>query len=360
MARQDIEPIQYSIPLNNEFNYYYAVDKTNLNKLMGVLSSNDISSFFKNLFNKSADCINSIKLYPFSHQNLFSIFRETNSFFQPDTYYPATGEKIKIGDKQYNVYGFPISNSKVYKSYFFKKFSSLGLKNSDFTSFIDLSPYAEYQLYIPYIGIIDLSSTELFHKDDLHKPYLNSFDVKVSLDLSSGYMTAYIVNMDGGIVATKTSKVAIDIPFGGDNATDMAKNVVSSVLSTAIGIKAGTIALSKRNKLASVAIGKTISSGAESIINSLEHKFERGGNAGNESLLFDYNKMYMIVTKPVLTPINEEEYAHTYGKPLFEERTLSTLKGFTIIDDVHLTGFESALDGELEEIETLLKTGVHF
>ena len=55
-----------------------------------------------------------------------------------------------------------------------------------------------------------------------------------------------------------------------------------------------------------------------------------------------------------------EEYARFVGNMCNKTLALSKLTGFTVIDKIHLEGFSTALDSELEEIEDLLKTGVIF
>jgi len=52
------------------------------------------------------------------------------------------------------------------------------------------------------------------------------------------------------------------------------------------------------------------------------------------------------------------DYGHMVGYPVNNIDTLNTYHGFTVCESVHLTGFTNAMAEELNEIESLLKSGV--
>ena len=71
---------------------------------------------------------------------------------------------------------------------------------------------------------------------------------------------------------------------------------------------------------------------------------------------------YIVVERP--RPLFEDtdvgfpKYSAMYGLPLHIEDELENYTGFTIVSDVHLEGFGTATDDELDMIENQLKAGV--
>ena len=51
------------------------------------------------------------------------------------------------------------------------------------------------------------------------------------------------------------------------------------------------------------------------------------------------------------------DYFHLKGRPLYQVKTLSSLSGFTQIDDIHLENIKAFQD-EKDELYNLLKSGI--
>ena len=47
-----------------------------------------------------------------------------------------------------------------------------------------------------------------------------------------------------------------------------------------------------------------------------------------------------------------------FGHPVYDYGTLNTFYGYTEVERIHLIGFETATEDELNQIESLLKNGV--
>ena len=328
--------------IRNDMNIFYALkDFQELGKFYKVISGDGFINLVKNLFTKSADAVSSLRAYPVKKNKLgFGTTLNTRTFMVGDTWdfqsydFEATTNAILIGQ-----YSF-----------------------SNPSSFIDLAPYTSVQLYLPYMDFIDLPVNEILGK------YLY---VYYGFDLSSGTATAYITTQTTGsgiddrhVIAIKTGKIAVDVAWGKDNSIENTKNIINTAFSTAISITAlavtgGASGASEIAKTtAKIGIGTALSKGA-SVMNSLQIQYTRGGTSGSFGSMYAPTSPYLIIRKPKLVPINEGLYAHTYGLPLYESRWLYQLTGFTIVDQIHLEGFNTALDEEVNEIERLLKTGVH-
>lgn len=331
--------------IRNDMNIFYALkDFQELGKFYNVISGDGFINLVKNLFTKSADAVSSLRAYPVKKNKLgFGSTLNTRTFMVGDTWdfqsydFEATTDAILIGQ-----YSF-----------------------SNPSSFIDLAPYTSIQLYLPYMDFIDLPVNEILGK---------TLEIYYAFDLSSGTATAYIVtykvNQQGvkveeHVIAIKTGKIAVDVAWGKDNSIENTKNIINTAFSTAISVTAlavtggGSTAGEIAKTTAKIGIGTALSKGVLSVMNSLQIQYTRGGTSGSFGSMYAPTSPYLIIKKPKLVPINEGLYAHTYGLPLYESRTLSTLSGFTIVDQIHLEGFTTALDEEVNEIERLLKTGVH-
>ena len=67
-------------------------------------------------------------------------------------------------------------------------------------------------------------------------------------------------------------------------------------------------------------------------------------------------KPYLIITRP--KPAEADNYSKFYGIPSNKTVRLSSCSGYTKVKDIHLEHISRATDDELNEIESLLKTGV--
>lgn len=192
-----------------------------------------------------------------------------------------------------------------------------------------------------------------------------TIEVLYTIDFTTGVATAYVQTSLGyrTLIAVKSGKIGIDVPWGVNNNLENTKNVINTAISTAIQLTAisatgGTSEVALMAK--GVSKGVALSKSALSIANSLQLRYERGGTAGSLSNIVMPNHPYLLLKTQNMVDVNDEEYAHTYGKPLYKERVLSTLKGYTVVDEIHLEQLPNATQSEIDEIESLLKRGVHF
>jgi len=202
--------------------------------------------------------------------------------------------------------------------------------------YLDYSPYTKAEIYLPYCGIhpIDI--------DDIMGKFVN---VVYHIDVLSGACCVY-VKCDTAILYTFIGQCSSSIPITGDNWT----NVINGVLSAAVSV--GSM-VATGGATAPMAVPQL----ASTVTNNLKPAIEKSGAMGGTGGLLAYQYPYLIITRPrQALPEDQNKFM---GYPSFVTVELSTLKGYTEVEHVHLENI-GATDSELKEIETLLKNGVIF
>lgn len=310
-------------------NHYKIKDIENLRALVSYVTT---STFWNNsnlLFTNPSDYVASLRLYPF---NTAEYFNEWGAD------YPVA---IKFGNQTSSIYGAPLYPHTT--KYELASFSV----NRKYNNFLDFAPYTKLELYIPFFGFINLDVNMVMGKD---------LKIYLSIDFDSGSGQIFICvneNEQETLIQTINGQVGFDIPLGASNVNENAKTMMANALTFA----GGTItSIVTQNPLAMMMTGLTAVKGG---LDALQERISKGGASSGKSAFVNPSSLYLIRTTP--NPTTEQTaYAHTKGIPLQEERRLIDLKGFTIIRDVHCSGFTGATKNEIDEIETLLKNGVIF
>lgn len=118
------------------------------------------------------------------------------------------------------------------------------------------------------------------------------------------------------------------------------------------------------------AIGSAIDLGVTLTHTNLDNRFATemaknslgtsvSGNFGQQTAWHYFNKPYIKVTWP--TPVSKRvtKYGHTYGVPVYKDSTVSDYTGYTIFNNVDLSGIYNATPTELSAIKQFLETGVY-
>lgn len=201
-------------------------------------------------------------------------------------------------------------------------------------AYLDYDPYSKTEIYLPYIGTHAISTDDIMGK---------TIQVKYYIDIVSGACVALIKCADSVLYSFVGScSVACPVTNG------QYGNVVTSALqiATSIGSMVATGGMSAAQGINDI---------ASAAINTIKPQIEKSGSLGGSGGLLGIQKPYLILTVPRLcTPENQNSII---GYPAYITQTLGDLEGYTVIDDIHLTGI-AATDNELTEIETLLKGGV--
>ena len=109
--------------------------------------------------------------------------------------------------------------------------------------------------------------------------------------------------------------------------------------------------------LATKGLSMAVTSGVDAVFGS-QIRYTRGSMTGGNDMCASPTSIYAVITRPNPIPIVDADYNHVKGKPLGDIKVLSTLRGFTIIDQIHLHDFPNALEEEMKEIETLMHSGI--
>lgn len=201
-------------------------------------------------------------------------------------------------------------------------------------AYLDYDPYTKISIYLPYIGMRDLST------DDVMK---NTIHVKYHVDILSGACVAYIKCGDS-VRYQYAGSCAVSVPISGNDWTQAVNGMIN--VASAIGTTVAT-----GGATAPMALGVI----ASTAVNGFKQNVGRSGATGGGAGFLGIQKPFLILTRPKQAiPANQNSYQ---GYPSFITASLGALSGFTRVDTVHLSGIP-ATDEELDEIENLLKEGV--
>lgn len=259
-------------------------------------------------------------------------------------------------------------------------------------AFMRTSPYTEYELFLPFVGWITLDADIIFSQHITYLYIIYYIDVVtlnatvvVSKISATGIQSPIKVRGENILYMTNCN-VGVDIPWGTTNINEIYKTITTGAVSLAASAASGFVSYKAANSSANAlypASGRRINNDrqisaqrtrisgdanmAHSLIGGLSNtmnntvlnlrqRFQHGNIGNGVSDTYVASKPVLRVKYPsILIPDN---YNSLYGFPCGSTYKLSNLKGFTIVDRVHMDGFPNATLDEIEEIESILKSGV--
>jgi hypothetical protein len=259
-------------------------------------------------------------------------------------------------------------------------------------AFMRTSPYTEYELFLPFVGWITLDADIIFSQNITYLYIIYYIDVVtlnatvvVSKISATGIQPPIKVRGENILYMTNCN-VGVDIPWGTTNINEIYKTITTGAVSLAASAASGFVSYKAANSSANAlypASGRRINNDrqisaqrtrisgdanmAHSLIGGLSNtmnntvlnlrqRFQHGNIGNGVSDTYVASKPVLRVKYPsILIPDN---YSSLYGFPCGSTYKLSNLKGFTIVDRVHMDGFPNATIDEIEEIESILKSGV--
>lgn len=229
-------------------------------------------------------------------------------------------------------------NSKVVTSQYIDIDCGVIKVNKYFGDVRDYNPYTKIQVFLPFIGIVDLDTNECIDSD---------ISIKYRIDVLTGSCLCQVSfkRTDfNSVLYTFAGNCAVQLPITGGN--------YSSIISNTIGVASSIAAtVASKGALAPVAIAGAAATVSGSHLN-VAHSGSIGSNAGSLGI----KKPYLIITRP--KPYDASLYNLYYGNPSNITIKLSSCSGFTRVKDVHVENITGATDNELSEIAELLKEGV--
>ena len=212
-----------------------------------------------------------------------------------------------------------------------------------FNNALDYAPYTNVSMYLPYIGTIDLPTNAVMNK------YIG---VCYNIDIVTGTIAAFITTgteANRKVIMTAEGSCLVQLPITSHTVSEWI-SAISIGVNTATALTTGVYS---PQRLAGVGLNSIQK-------DSISTRSNNTMTAG-----------YMNIHKPAIyierpkdaTPVG---YKDTIGYVTPYVATLSSVSGFCQVKDVHISGLTSdasthcvATKAELDEIETLLKGGVH-
>ena len=234
-----------------------------------------------------------------------------------------------------------------------------------FGNFLDFNPYTSIKIFLPFIGYRELDVDDVMNST-LHLYY--NVDIltgscvailQVTKQIGNTYLNSVLYQFDG--------MIANEIPV---TAADFS-NVVSAIIrgaattAAAIGITAasgGTGAVAGGALLGSATAGEMATAtstfmAVNSAIDTVTSKVnvQHGGSLSGSMGAIATKTPYIIITRVI--DKNPSNYAKLHGVPSNAYKKLSSLKGFTKMQDIQIKSTIGSVD-ETEEIKQLLTGGV--
>ena len=208
--------------------------------------------------------------------------------------------------------------------------------------FMDNEPYTKISLYLPFIGIRQLSADDVIG---------GSIHVVYNIDVLNGACACFVEHDTRGVLYSYNGSCITNVPLTSINFSGAIQNAVSAI-GSAIGMVAG-MATGAAPVAAMSALGLATSA-ANTAINS-KPTVQRSGNLGGSAGIMSIMKPYVIIERPNLSVPNNVQ--HYVGQSSNITMRLANCSGFTMCEYVHLDNLDATAD-EILEIESMLKTGV--
>lgn len=234
-----------------------------------------------------------------------------------------------------------------------------------FGNFLDFNPYTSIKVFLPFVGFRELDVDEVMGAS-LHLYY--------NVDLLTGSCVA-LINVTKKINGTNLNSVlyqfdgmiATEIPVTASDYSQVVSAVIKGVatVGASIGISAatgGTGAPASGALLGSAvasesatAIGTAMAVNSAIDMVSSKINVQHGGSLGASMGALATKRPYIIIQRVIEK--NPSNYASLHGIPSNAYKKLSTLKGFTQMQDIQIKSTIGSVD-ETEEIKQLLLGGV--
>lgn len=212
-----------------------------------------------------------------------------------------------------------------------------------FKNFLDYEPYTTAQLYIPYIGVVPVSTAEFMG---------HNISVKMIVDYITGACTAIVFKDDIPFIY-RNGVIGVSVPMTGTDSSSYSNAIISSAINT---VTQGA------NAVADFA-GKNVSGGISDTLGAIGSaysafstpvQYQSAGASSPSVATWQPQNCYFIIDRPVENvPSN---YGHTIGYACEETGTLNSFSGFTVISNPEIS-FKTT-DVEKQMLINMLTGGV--
>ena len=252
---------------------------------------------------------------------------------------PSQG--LSIGESSVINFGFTssgVSMPRLSSQFFTVDCGTISFPTLCGDTFLDYAPYSKFSIYLPYIGFKDVDANDFVG---------HTIGVIYHGDTVTGGVTAYITK-DGSVMYQYSGCCALNIPLSADNwgnTISGAVQIATSLVATGASGGAAGVAMAAAKGAANVAANPSLLSP------QVSHSGAVSGGAGCMAI------QYPFVIREAVRFHSTAGFNKFSGYPSFYSRSLKDVSGFTTVFDVHLENIP-ATNGEIAEIENLLKSGV--
>lgn len=224
-------------------------------------------------------------------------------------------------------------------------------------NFYDREPYANYELYVPFVGYVKIETSKLFGKRIL---------VYYTMDFKTGISTAYVYNYtDQYVIWSGNCQLGIKIDMATSNKEENIKqkqandlNMLIGTVSSALSIGVGAVTSNPVALAGGVlSFGKTLASYANANNQIFERASMSFGTSNGALHAPSECALVKLYHKPI--SITTATYERLEGYPYNSYASLSSLTGYVEVGDIQ---FKPSLNRiyqvEIAEIVALLKNGV--
>lgn len=221
-----------------------------------------------------------------------------------------------------------------------------------YKSFVDMSPYSQLSIYLPYHGFLDLD-INIFSGHDLY--------VKAIYDYMSGTIQYLIYYDNQFLVNTIVCKMAMDIPISLQTKNDRDSAVFQNVSNVVGGLMGAGLSIGTGNPMGLLVGANALNSGVASAPLNVK------GNVGEQGAFYAPPQCAIILRRPTISKPSQDIWKSKVGQICGKSYTLSNLSGYTTVYNPQITfnGNKNAdgvtirpLQSEVEEIYSALEKGV--
>lgn len=225
-----------------------------------------------------------------------------------------------------------------------------------FGDFKDYNPYTKIQLYLPYIGIVDLNVNEVMNSTLTLTYRFNLLSntciamLTVTKKIDETELNSVLYQFDGSFLDE------LPVSFASNNTRISARLAQLGAVNTAVRQIANPSPFNNNVMKATSGINAGINI-MQNEIDAHHLDITRAGNMKGSAGILGIGVPYLIIERPL--PSYPSSYAHMQGLPLNRTLPLSSVNGFTRVLDIFIDNFTGTED-EYNELNNLLQTGVVF
>lgn len=203
--------------------------------------------------------------------------------------------------------------------------------------YLDYAPYSKFSLYLPYIGIVELSTDDVVGRTISLKYHVDILSCSCVAFLTCGTQTLY----------QWTGSCGYSIPLTGDNFRQMIANIIN--IAATIG---GAVASGGLTAPATIAAGASVS---QNVMNS-KPEIHRSGAIGSSAGMMGIQTPFLIMELP--NACKPEKQYHYLGYPGFITTAIGGLSGYAEFESVILDGIGCTSE-ERQMIESYCSGGIY-